>query len=72
MRDGTGVAHALLREVSETRVERSKLGLPGRHERPPARGSNRANAPWQRAGSGESSALTALALLGLLHLLEEG
>jgi hypothetical protein len=74
MRNRTGVAHPLLRgEMSETLVdERSKAGLPARHEGQRARGSNGASAPWQRVGSGESSPLTALALLGLLHLLEGG
>lgn len=67
MSDGTRAAHVFLRrEVSGTPVETPKLGLAGR--RGPRRGLAEGGGSSPPGGS---SSLTALALLGLLDLLEE-
>ena len=72
MRDGTRAARGFLRsEMSETPVETAKLGLPGRREPRRALAEGGGSAQRKRGGSGPSSSLTALALLGLLDLLEE-
>jgi hypothetical protein len=74
MRDGTKVAGAFLRSEMYRDSHRDVEARPARPARVPARtgGRSAAETRWQRVRSGASSPLTALALLGLLDVLNRG
>ncbi len=74
MRDRTKAMAAILRSEMYRDAYRDVEAWPAGAARVPRqlRARNGASAPWPRVGSGASSPLAVLALLGLLDLLEGG